>query len=101
MQCLQFCFYNLVYNWRKIMMCLNQSHEILISTKCTKKRAKNQFLGVKIWKDIPLNIRTLPFKKFKLKYKLYVVQQSATTQKLLYHCSYKKNEYFSTFNILI
>ena len=51
----------------------------LYKTKRAQKSIK--YIGVKIWNDIPLKIRTLPFNKFKQKYKLYLFQKSATTQK--------------------
>ena len=35
---------------------------------------------MKIWNDIALQIRTLPFNNFKQKYKLYLIQKSATSQ---------------------
>ena len=48
----------------------------------TKRAQKSiKYVGVKIWNDIPLKIRTLPFNKFKQKYKLHLFQKSATTQK--------------------
>ena len=51
----------------------------LYKTKRAQKSIK--YIGVKIWNDIPLKIRTLPFNKFKQKYKLYLFQKSANTQK--------------------
>ena len=51
----------------------------LYKTKRAQKSIK--YIGVKIWNDIPLKIRTLPFNKFKQKHKLYLFQKSATTQK--------------------
>ena len=55
----------------------------LYKTKRAQKSIK--YIGVKIWNNIPLKIRTLPFNKFKQKYKLYLFQKSATTQKLIFH----------------
>ena len=51
----------------------------LYKTKRAQKSIK--YIEVKIWNDIPLKIRTLTFNKFKQKYKLYLFQISATTQK--------------------
>ena len=51
----------------------------LYKTKRAQKSIK--YVGVKIWNDIPLKIRTLPFNKFQQKYKLHLFQKSATTQK--------------------
>ena len=50
--------------------------------KIKRSQKSNKFLGDKIWNDIPLNIRILPFKNFKQNCKLYLIQQSAKkTQK--------------------
>ena len=51
----------------------------LNNTKGAQKFIK--LMVVKIWNDILLNIRNLPFNKFKQKYKLYLIQKSATAQK--------------------
>ena len=51
----------------------------LYKTKRAQKSIK--YTGVKIWNDISLKIKTLPFNKFKQKYKLYLFQKSAPTQK--------------------
>jgi len=43
----------------------------LFKTKCTQQSI--EFLGVKIWNEIPVNIRQLTFNKFKQNYKFYLL----------------------------
>ena len=45
------------------------------------KRTQKSIKFMKLWNDIALQIRTLPFNKLKQKYKLYLLQKSATSQK--------------------